>query len=229
MTRRLLSLAAAAMCATATAGCFIGTKGDLQQGAFAYDCSAQRADAACDEVFGDMTTIPDGIAVGAIFSLEYGDEGDFGTVVDPSVFITPAAPSILEAAGGGFRFARPGVSAVLGMRGAEVADFIHLHGEAIDHLQLDNGLGGFVGSVDLAAGASEAVVASPIDAAGFTLAGDLAYAWTSSDESVVTVDPLGIDGANHATLQALQPGTATVTVSVDGASVDIPVTVGGAP
>jgi len=230
--RRLLSLAAAASLATATAGCLVGTSGDLHQGAFAYDCS-QRTDVACDGLLGDTTTVPPRIAVGAPFTLQYAEDQAFGAVVDGSVVLVPAAPSILQAVVGGLRFAKPGTSAALGMRGSEVADFIHLHGEAVDHVVVETELGAPVTQVDLPANGSKAIVASPADAAGLALAGAMTYAWSSSDESVVTIeatdDLFGTAGANHATLRAQQPGAATVTVTVTGGSLDIPVTVGGAP
>lgn len=235
MNRHLLSSAAAALLASAATGCFVGSSGDLHEGAFAYDCTNHRADTACDGLISDTAVIPDRIAVGASFSLEYAEDQGFSTVVDPSVSIVPAAPSILQATSDGFRFVEPGVSAVLGMRDAVVADFIHLNGVALDHLVVQTELHAPVTNVDLPADGSKDIVAIPADADNLPLAGSMSYTWSSSDESVVTVEQntnlLGTTGENHVTLRAQGAGAATVTVttSVAGASFQIPVTVGGAP
>jgi hypothetical protein len=216
----------------AAASCLPRTSGELHNGGFTYFCASDD-DLACHDDFFDASTIPPAIAVGARFDLKFSPPVlSSGT---PTVTrIQPASPDILSVAAGvdpdttSFRFTKPGTVAVLAKSGADVVDFVHVTGAEIDHVTILDRLGNESAALSISASSfGERLQALPRDEESRTLAGALKYAWTSSDESVVSLSE-GFE-PNEIDLTPGSPGKAIITVTVLDRQATIEVTVGGAP
>jgi hypothetical protein len=216
----------------AAASCLPRTTGELNNGGFTYFCASDD-DLACRDDRSGASDIPPAIAVGAHFDLDFSPPL-LSTGTPAVTRIQPASPDILVAESSldpdttGFRFKAPGTVAVLAKSGAEVVDFVHVTGANIDHVSIVDGLGNEAMAVSIASASfGETLKALPRDAESHTLAGALAYSWSSSDESVVSVS----EGfrSNEVDLIPNGPGKATITVKVLDRQASIEVTVGGAP
>jgi hypothetical protein len=217
--------------AGAIPGCLPKTGGEIGNGGFTYYCASD-ADLTCTYDLLGASTVPPAIAVGAHFELEFTEDfwsdGSQPTVTS----VVPAAPSMLSVEPGstpdatGFRFKEPGTVAVLARGGGEVIDFIHVTGAALADVEIVDSLGDSANAVTVN-GYSQKVRALPRDEMANTLAGALSYAWTSSDESIVSV--AAGSTPNEASLEPVGNGQATVTVQVQGKQRSIVVTVGGQP
>lgn len=228
--------------AAGLAGCVpLGSQGSLQNGSFAYVCNSQEAaatDEGCSPSLTDEEDVPAAIAVGAHFDLQYNvsSSSDSGVIQG----LVSAAPTLLSpqpsttAGAFGFSFSSPGVVAVLATTSGGVADFVHLTGAKLDHLALTDEGNGAVTSITLSGDTSAAettITATPVSATEQSLAGAMTYTWTTSDPTVVGVEPIdelfGPNPSNQMTLVPAGTGTATVTVSVPGAQATLDVTVNG--
>ena len=210
MTRKpLLMLATAGM--LALVGCLTDpSTGELNNGRFTYLC-VDSSDSTCDGLVG-ATVPPALIAVGAAFELEYA--GD--TVGSSPVQIGPASDQMLVGSAGRFKFLLPGVSALLARdTSGGVADFIHLRAASVDHLDVAGPSStGAVTKVQMDTDADVTLRVTPKEGSGLQLAGALAYAWTTSDETIVS---LAVPSAkNQTTLIGHKAGTATVQVTSPG-------------
>jgi hypothetical protein len=222
MTRRpLILLAAAGLLALASCGLRSNTSpGELSNGQFTYRC-VDSSDAACDDLVGKVA-VPALLAVGGTFDLEYA--GD--TAGSSPVQLEPASEKMLSGASGNFKLLLPGVSAVLARdTSGEVADFIHLRGVNIDHLDVAGPSSTkAVTQVQMDTDKEVELHVVPKDELGALLAGAFSYAWSTSDATIVALDtPLE---KNRVTLTASKAGTATVEVSLpSGAKMAVVVTV----
>jgi hypothetical protein len=209
----------------ATAGCLPTTPGELNNGGFTYFC-ASPADLACQNLILGATDVPPAIAVGAHFDLQFS--GSRAQLTD----LVPVASSILkkeasnDVGATGFRFAAPGISAVLARDSGKIVDFLHVTGAPIDALAVVDELGDDVAAYTLGT-SNDQLQAIPRDDLGHTLAGALGYTWVSSSEEVLTLTPGLLPNAIH--LTAGKPGQATVTVTAGDQSTSVVVTVGGTP
>jgi hypothetical protein len=204
----------------------MGSPGELNNGVFSYSCVTD-SDAVCesnDIPLNALTRLPQAFAVGGRFNLAYaGDLPETEDGYEYSVVVVPASTLLVHQDGvARFRVADAGEAAMLARGGETVADFIHVHATPVDHLDVtvDDAA---IASLTLASLSSTSVRALPRDADGITLGGSLGYLWSTSDDAIVTVAAATAD--NDATLQAIAPGAAIVTVSVGGVVTEIPVTV----
>lgn len=211
MTRRpLLSLAAASLLALTACGPIDAFSGELNNGRFAYQC-VDSSDAACDDLAG-AAPVPELLAVGGAFDLTYTGESAEGAPVQ----LEPASETMISTASGSFKLLRSGVSAVLARStSGVVADFIHLRGVSIDHLDVAGPSSTkAVTQVQMDTDNEVELQVAPKDDLGTSLAGAFPYAWTTSDATVVALDTRF--KKNRVTLTALKAGTATVEVSFPG-------------
>ena len=214
----------------AAAGCVPTTPGDLQNGGFTYLCPSE-SDLACQDQLWDASDVPPAIAVGAHFDLEFAPPLRLGdNDVPPVTSLVPASSMLAvepstKPDSTGFRFLAPGTVAVLAEGSGVVVDFLHVTGEALDHVAVLDDTGDETHAITVH-GYGATLQALPRSSTGETLAGALDYTWTSSDESVVTVSQQF--EPNRADLTPGAPGTATVTVTAGGATTSVQVTVGGA-
>jgi hypothetical protein len=210
MTRKPLFLLAT-MGMLALASCLSdGSSGELNNGKFTYRC-VDSSDATCDSFTATMAP-PELIAVGAAFDLEY--EGD--TAESSPVQVEPASDKMMSGTSGSFKFLLPGVSAVLARNtSGVVSDFIHLRSASIDHLDVAGPSStGAVTQVQMDTDDDVRLQAAPKGASGAQLAGALPYAWSTSDETIVS---LSVPTAkNRSTLTGHKAGTATVQVTLPG-------------
>lgn len=209
--------------------CLPTSQGELGNGGFTYVCSDTGIDLACDDSFFDTSLVPDAIAVGAKFRLQYsGDKPDSEGGGTLAVSMVSTSPKLLHDSSLDFSFASPATVAVLARSAnGDVADFIHLRGVALHHLAIADDLGDPMTSVTLHDFEQISLVATPEDEDANLLAGRLTYQWSSSDEEVVSLDP-GFDD-NTVTLAAGKPGTAIVSLVVGDQHTEIPVTVEETP
>jgi hypothetical protein len=215
--------------AASLGGCLPQTPGELGNGGFTYECSSTSLDLACKEQLLNDANVPEAVAVGASFGLQYsGTQPEDSAGREEPVQIVAAAPGRIAATGGTFHFEEPGFAAFLAQSSSgQVADFIHLRAAEVHLLALVDGLGNPVDDLELDASGAETLEVTPEDAQGTTLAGALEYAWQTSDDDVVDLSP-GFDD-NTVDVIPRKPGTATLTVTAGGASRSIQVTVGGTP
>ncbi len=235
MKRRILGLSLVAAAALAGCGPF-GSPGSLQTGDFGYVCSnsASTIDVACGGGISFPSDVPSPIAIGAHFDIQYSPVLFSSNPVVSS--LAPAAPSMLttedslEAGATGFRFTSPGTVAILGRASdGTVVDFVHVSGAALDHVSVQDSLGEEVTSITLPSTSGSSLRAFPQGSENQHLAGGLAYTWTTSDSTVVTVGAAQGFGAasNEVTLVPVGPGKATVTVQILDKQVSIDVTNNG--
>jgi hypothetical protein len=209
MTRRpLILLATAGLLALASCGPRDASTGELDNGRFSYRC-VDSSDAICDDFVG-AASMPELFAVGGAFDLEYaGDTSD-----SSPVRVEPASEKMISSASGHFKLLLPGVSAALARNSSGVvADFIHLRGSSIDHLDVAGPSSTqAVTEVQMTTDKEVDLQVVPKDELGTSLAGALPYAWSISDSTVVALDTTL--KKNRVTLTAFKAGTATVEVSL---------------
>jgi hypothetical protein len=211
MTRRpLILFATAGLLALAACGPLNTSSGELNNGRFSYLC-VDSSDAACDD-FGGAFSVPALIAVGGAFGIEYTGE----TVEGDPVQVVPASDKMMTGASGSFRLLRPGVSAALARStSGSVADFVHLQGALVDHLDVGGPSGdAAVTAVQMDTDDGIDLRVIPKDDLGTSLAGAFSYAWSTSDATIVSLDKQ--ERRNRVHLTASKPGKVTVEVSLPG-------------
>jgi hypothetical protein len=203
------------------------TVGVLGNGQFKYLCGTSETDSACAGVSSE-TDLPAAIAVGAIFDVGYApnSSNNSGSTVQGATGyeIVPASSKLAAATGTTLRALRAGYVALLAQHtgNANVDDFVHLRFEDIQSLSAQPS------SLVLAPGETHTVDLAAVDALLAPLAGRLGCQWTvtsGAPNAIVTAIPPGAS----ATVQGLADGPATVHATCDTASVDVTVTVSGAP
>jgi hypothetical protein len=224
--KRCVTAAIAATLGLAAAGC-AGT-GELGHGRFDYVCVSEH-DLSCNQFV--ASSIEGTIAVGGRFDLTYTrdrfDDAAQGTLAG----VEPASTEVVEeladpAAGTGMRFLVPGEAAFLARttRG-EVLDFIHLHADEVQAIQLTRANGVSSGAMGMFAGEVDTITAFPLGFGGEPLLGSLSCAWQSNNPGIVATP----DGEScRIQVEALAPGAATLSVSMaPGVMGEIAITVDG--
>lgn len=206
----LLMVAASGLLALASCGPFDSSTGELNNGRFSYLC-VDSSDSTCDGL-PDNAAIPDRIAVGGTFGLEYAGDSKGSSPVQ----VQPASDTMISGASGSFKFRIPGVAAVLARNtSGVVADFVHLRGVSIHHLDVAGPSStGAVTTVEMTTDADVTLEVAPKDSSGAKLAGALAYTWSSSNFNVVSLSAAG--PTTRVVLTGFSAGTATVEVSLPG-------------
>jgi hypothetical protein len=208
--RPLILLATAGLLALAACGPLNTSSGELNNGRFSYLC-VDSSDAACDDFVGSVS-LPALIAVGGAFDIQYTGESVDGAPVQ----VVPASDKMMTGSSGSFRLLRPGVSAALARSNSgSVADFVHLQGALIDHLDVA-GPSSTTAVTKVAMDTDKGVdlQVTPKDALGTSLAGAFSYAWTTSDATILSLDAQ--DRRNRVHLTAFKPGKVTVEASLPG-------------
>ena len=211
MNRKLLLMVAASgLLALASCGPFDSSTGELNNGRFSYLC-VDSTDSTCNGL-PDRVAIPDRIAVGGTFGLEYAGDSKGSSPVQ----VQPASDTMISGASGSFKFRIPGVAAVLARNtSGVVADFVHLRGVSIHHLDVAGPSStGAVTTVEMTTDADVTLEVAPKDISGVNLAGALAYTWSSSSFNVVSLSVPG--PTTRVVLTGFSAGTATVEVSLPG-------------
>jgi hypothetical protein len=228
MTRHRFAREAGAAIALALAlGCSTqpAPVGVLGNGQFRYLCHSGEVDSACVGGSTSDTDLPATIAVGATFAVGYTPSTSGNTVQGATGYqIVPASSEFAAASGDTIVARRAGYVALLAQHvgNANVDDFVHLRFAQIQSLSANPA------SVVLAPGEMQTVQISAFDALSALLAGQVACQWqVTSGSSSVAVQGAAIGGV--ATVQAIGGGAATLRATCGPASVDIPITVGGAP
>jgi hypothetical protein len=225
-----IPLVAATLATLVTTGCGpFGTSGALGNGGFTYDCIGN-GDAFCEGLVPPLegfSGLPARIAVGGTFNMAYnGEKPETSDGIEFQVTIVPASTKVVDVVSGvGFRVTSAGQTAFLA-RGANgvVADFVHVLVADTDHLEVSAG-GAALTKLDLTTSTQENLRVQPLNANNDTLAGNLEYNWSSSDESIVSI----LANDNDATAQGVAAGMATITVNLGSISLDLPVTVQATP
>jgi len=210
-------IAVMALAIGGTAGC--GTRGELRTGTFTYEC-VDKSDVAC--VFLGSASLPALMAKGSRARVNFSDGND------NSFQVLPAAPRLASLENGNIVFHEPGVVALIAQRGPDqVGDFVNVSIAVLDHLALTSEVVGAPAGMlpgTVPNGQQATVTAAPIGPSGQSLAGALAYTWTSSDQTIATVTtPTSPD--HKVTVTGKAPGTATIQASAGGATGDIVITV----
>ncbi|HVY46431.1 MAG TPA: hypothetical protein VHB21_11155 [Minicystis sp.] len=232
MSRAALAL----LLALAAPACspFGGTEGALGNGEFFYQCVGD-GDAAClDEhehgveievTSADGSKMPRSVAVGAPFNVIFQANDDTLDQVEP------ASSELVESSNEGLSFTRPATVSIVASSVGGFADFIDVTGEEVAELRLFQHGAEVTQAVKLSVGDTLDVTAIAMGASGNGLAGQLPWAWTSDDESVAGVGPRGFDSTNpgslgpQVTVTAEAKGATTISISVNGKTQKLPVTV----
>lgn len=252
MRDRTLALGLGCALAYALAGCSegsdepTGTIGEAGYGVFHYECLTE-GDAVCNvgpavdsqAVSAELGTegqIPKLVAVGARFDLDFTGVVPYDDYGEPlPLEIVPARDDIVSTTGG-FSFSEAAEVAFLARnpRGISV-DFINVTADDADDLELWWNERQ-VTSFELAQpGAESALAVVPIAAAGVHLGGAFDYTWSSSNETVVALAPIGsveppqlglVIHDDEVRVVALSEGVATVRVELEGWAKEVTVTVG---
>jgi hypothetical protein len=191
------------------------TRGDLGAGDFAYGCFNDTDITCADSDHG----LPRAIAVGGRFDLRFAiKSGPQPTVIAP-------ASDFVRTVEGGFQVRGAGEFALLAVNGnREVVDIKHLRGAEIEEVRVqedDTDLPATTLHLDRHQAAR--LLAVPYGSRGVELGGALSYAWTSTDDSLVSIETLSalnrvrVRAGNKAGKGALQIDVAgkTFTVNVE--------------
>jgi hypothetical protein len=216
------------MAAAMAAGCSNpATEGVLGRGQFRYLCSSGQSDSACVGGSSSDTELPAAIAVGATFAVGYAPASNNagGTVQGETGYqIVPASSEFAAASGSTIVAHRAGLVALLAQHvgNADVDDFVHLRFSSIQSLSANPM------SIFLSPGETQTVHLSAFDALSAPLAGQIACQWqVPSGASSIALQSMSPGGV--ATLQAIGGGSAVVQATCGTASVNVQVTVSGAP
>ena len=222
-----------------------GTVGDAGYGVFRYAC-VDEGDAVCAETaavdsavtrpdLGVDGQIPRSIAVSGRFDLSYTgavpEQGGYSLPVE----IVPARTDVVHTTGA-FSFSSPATVAFLARNPQGITvDFIHVTASTATALTLWSAAAPVVGLALAPPGAETSLGVVPSDADGISLGGALGYEWTSSDEAIVRLSPVGSTDTPIAGLLVqddevrvvgMAEGQATVRVALGSLSQEVAVTVG---
>jgi hypothetical protein len=192
------------------------TRGDLGQGAFVYGCY-NTTDTSCDD---GGTELPRGLALGSRFDLRFSiKSGPQPSVISPVTDVVRRVDGVFQVEGvGGFA-----LLAVNGNR--EVLDFKHLRAAEVDEIRVQRGRELPSASLRLAPKESTQLLALPYDRGGVALGGALEYAWSSSDERLLSVESL--PQLNRVRVRAgTSPGRATLRVALSDTIYEVAVQIG---
>lgn len=224
------SSAIAVLCALGSIACDAeesqtAPKGELGQGNFEYRC-ALPSDSYCSSTnaidsfkltrdFGANATLPEAVAVGALFELRY---------LGPEKVSHLSAASELDEAGSGiFSVNVPAIAAFLAWdKDEDVIDFTLVDARPVAQLLVwQNQLEADV--VELEPDSRLELTVTALDKNGILLAGALPYEWLSQDTDVVKLDSLEgnaparqLRNLSDVQLIAQAPGVTTVTVKSGG-------------
>jgi hypothetical protein len=209
--------------------------GQLGNGQFTYVCSPGSVDTACSSAtqspevvvsFEDTadspgtTTLPNVIAVGAAFTITYSAivDGYDSVQGDSGYSVTPASTLLAAPVGDSIVAKRAGYIALLAYDSASqsVDDFVLVNLEPIASLAPAKD------DVVLARGSVDQLSVTAEDAAGETLGGRLACAWTlSKGESALAFQ--GSTNGAAVNVEGLADGDATASVTCGGVTAEVAV------
>jgi hypothetical protein len=191
-------------------------RGDLGNGRFVYEC-LNETDSACTD--GGAAVLPLAVAVGGRFDMLF----DVSSGPQPMV-IAPAG-DFVRRVDRGFQVQREGEFALLAVNGnSEVIDLKHLRAAQTAEVRVQIGEQLPVARLALAEGQTVSLLAVPFDRQGVRLGGALAYAWRSSDESLLSFE--SISQLNRVRVRGHRAGTTTLVVEVAGTPFSVAVQVG---
>jgi hypothetical protein len=206
-----------------------GETGVLGNGSFTYDCTNGQGDWYCSQngggSGGQMLTLPNEIAVGAAFAVDYqpnNSSGNGTTEGATGYDITSGSPQLALSMGNTVVSQRAGYDALLATHTgtSTVDDFVHV--EFVDVASLTPS----APTVQVQAGASQSVWVQPKDSVGTSMAGRLGCTWSvTSGQAVVTVPSGQQFGA--VTVTGVQDGTASLQATCGTATANVAVTVSG--
>ena len=192
------------------------TRGDLGRGSFVYGCYND-SDTSCDDA---GTDLPKAVAVGSRFDVRFAiNSGPTPSVISP-------APDFVRRVDEAFEVRQAGEFALLAVNGnREVIDIKHLRAAEIDQIRVQRKSELPSANLTLAAKESVQLLALPFDHGGVKLGGALTYAWTSSDERLLTVESL--PQLNRVRVRAgANSGKAVLHVELAAATYDVQVQIG---
>lgn len=219
------------MCGAALAGAALlaaceanPENGVLGNGTFAYDCSNGQGDSYCSQNGGSGGTLPlpNEIAVGAAFAVDYQPDGSGSAGGASNYDITSASSELALSMGNTVVAQRSGYDALLATHSgvSTIDDFVHV--EFVNVASITPG----AASVQVQVGASQSVWVTPQDSFGTSMAGRLGCTWSvTSGAGFVSVPSTKEFGAVQVT--GVQDGTATVQASCAQATATVTVTVSG--
>jgi hypothetical protein len=210
MNRCVTTIIAAAV-GLAASGC--ANSGELGHGYFDYVCVSD-ADLSCNQFY--MPSIEGTVAVGGRFELTYSRDRFDDAAQGALAGVEPASTEVVEqltdpAEGTGMRFLVPGEAAFLARSThGEVIDFIHLHADEVQDIQLTRASGA-IESMGMLQGDTDSLTAYPLGFGGEPLIGSLRCTWQSNNPDVIAApetDSCRID------IQALAPGETILEVQM---------------
>jgi hypothetical protein len=201
--------------------------GVLGNGSFTYDCTNGQGDWYCSQNGGgsQMPTLPNEIAVGAAFAVDFQPNNSAGTGTTQGATgydITSASPQLALSMGNTVVAQRAGYDALLATHAgtSTVDDFVHV--EFVDVASLTPS----VPIVQVQPGASQSVWVQPKDSFGTSMAGRLGCTWSvMSGQGVATVPSAQQFGA--VTVTGVQDGVASLLATCGQATANVAVTVSG--
>lgn len=206
-----------------------GETGVLGNGSFTYDCTNGQGDWYCSQngggSGGQMLTLPNEIAVGAAFAVDYqpnNSDGNGTTEGATGYDITSASPELALSMGNTVVAQRAGYDALLATHTgtSTIDDFVHIEFVGVASLTPS------APTLQVQPGASQPVWVQPKDSVGTSMAGRLGCTWSvTAGQGIVTVPSAQQFGAVAVT--GIQDGTATVQATCGQATTDVTVTVSG--
>lgn len=199
-----------------------GSQGDLGQGRFVYEC-IDETDSYCNPSSFDWSEpIPEAIATGASFVVEFQRDGLYSAT---QVF--SASPAMLKQQDDGFVALLPGRVAILARENGKVVDFYHLLIEDPTQVKVDlvsdsRVLQEWIQFLDLQPGERVQLRASLLGGSG-TLAGAVDCQWIIEDDAVASFEPSS--GNRSTELLAVGPGTTECRVIMGTTSARFTLTV----
>jgi hypothetical protein len=192
------------------------SRGDLGVGDFMYECFNE-TDITCIDNDDDL---PRAIAVGGRFDLRFTLQSG------PQPTVTAPAMDFVRAIEGGFQVRAPGEFALLALNGnREVVDIKHLLGMEIEEIRVqeeDSQLPS--DTLRLTPRQSLRLLAVPYGSRGVKLGGALSYAWSSSDDTLVSIETL--NALNRVRVRAgSKAGKGTLQIDLGGKTYSVNVEV----
>jgi hypothetical protein len=201
--------------------------GNLGNGTFAYGCISGN-DPFCPSssfVLSPDNPFPTQIALNAAFTLTYFPNDCLNCPSYPTVEVLAVSPDFIGTEEGPplqYTALRPGTPwFYVQVPGQQILDITSINVEEIAGIRVTNTAGVTAQSFTETVGSTDTFSAQALDSSSLSLAGDVVYAWSSTDPSVLTV----ADGSRTVSATFASPGTTTVTVSAQGVQTAFTVTV----